>query len=106
MHDLQQARADVPQTQLTVHTSTGRSSVTIMDTAQPARNQTTADGVYAEWQQQGMSTSAIITLAAECRSLLSSYQRKAKIASMCCVLRAHSLMLTICQSDMLTQERA
>eukprot|EP00971_Amphidinium_carterae_P000737 14394-Amphidinium_carterae.1 len=48
--------------------SPGTSNVT-MDITQPTSMKITADGVYAEWQQQGMTTSAIITLAAEVQLL-------------------------------------
>eukprot|EP00971_Amphidinium_carterae_P174703 3462832-Amphidinium_carterae.1 len=76
MHDLQQTRA-VSQTQLTGRTTASRSSAT-MDTAQPARHQTTADGVYEQWQQQGLSTSAIITLAAEVQILAIQLSEKSE----------------------------
>eukprot|EP00971_Amphidinium_carterae_P189353 3758553-Amphidinium_carterae.1 len=55
------------------------------DTAQPAPKKSKAGGVYAAWRKQGMSPSAIITLAAELSATSCSPNVREKRASPPCV---------------------
>eukprot|EP00971_Amphidinium_carterae_P224625 4456226-Amphidinium_carterae.1 len=49
------------------------------DTTQPAPKKSKAGGVYAAWRKQGMSPSAIITLAAEVQLLAAQLSEKSEL---------------------------